>query len=149
MGWQKRIYDESLTLAERGDVYEAFADEMVTKAREALKESELDLERYEVVATDHWACVHADGWEMTEKEDANELRDALLGAGFVDVEDVGVFVYPRTLKGEIGPLPPVMDGYSVEVKLHKDVAVAEEELSEAMGRVDDGSTDRVRWAEEY
>lgn len=132
MGWNELIYDESLSRDERRDLYEEFVEEMAVTARAALEASELDADEYEVVTADTWASVYASGWEMTDPEDAKVVRDVLLGSGFVEMDDVGVFVAPRTIDGETAPLPPDAGGYSVEVKLHKDEALATDAIQDVL-----------------
>lgn len=136
MSWKELIYDESIPSDERSDLYEEFVEEMAVMARAALEASELDADEYEVVTNDNWASVHAAGWKMTDPEDAKALRNVLLCSGFVEMDDVGVFVDPRTIDEEIAPLPPVAGGYSVEVKLHKDEALATDAIQDLLAQDD-------------
>ena len=110
--WGEYVCGDLEEEEEREERWEEFGEKMAVGVRAALEDCELDASRY-VVETGHRPSVEADGWQMAEKENVLELRDALRKAGIGD-DSVGLFVTPRDSMGEIAELPP--ENVSVDVE---------------------------------
>lgn len=120
--WQEYIYEQSEDKEEIKSKQPAFVGYLVGETEAALRQSDgLDEERFEVVGENRWVTVEADGWQMTEKDEVERVRDALRGQDVGD-ESVVVCAMPWSAEDEgPGALPP-RDGYeySVQVELRRE-----------------------------